>query len=81
MKIFALYDKATAVYGPPMFFTTTGVAMRAIGDEVNRAAPDNNLHNHASDFTLFYIGEYEDGTAAFTNTRIEKVMELSELKQ
>lgn len=81
MKVFALYDKATAVYGPPMFFQTAGLALRAVGDEVNRQAQDNNLYNHPADFSLHYLAEYDDVNGTFTEQLIQKITELSELKQ
>lgn len=62
--VFAIKDTALGAFSRPMYFASKGVAVRAFSDEVNRSAADNNLHNHADDFELWYLGEFveENGT-------------------
>lgn len=72
-KIFAIRDRAADVFGQPMFFPSTGLAVRGFSDEVNRVAPDNNLNKHPEDFDLFQLGEYDDETGTMSATRPEQV--------
>lgn len=67
IEIFAVRDRATATYGKPFYAPHIGVAIRSFTNEVNRAAPDNDLHNHATDFDLYHLGSYDDQTGRHIN--------------
>ena len=62
MRIYSVYDEKMDGFGIPMFFHSDGVAIRSFSDEVNRRAPDNNLNRHPDDFSLFFLGIFNDKT-------------------
>lgn len=60
MKIYSIYDTAAEVYGRPFIQLAHGEALRTFGRLVND--PSTEFHVKPSDFTLFYLGEYDDKT-------------------
>lgn len=66
LKVMAVYDSASETFARPWFAQSTGFAVRAFSDEVNRADRDNPLCNHFGDFDLFELGEWVDDTGQFT---------------
>jgi len=72
-KVCAIRDRAGDVYSQPMFFNSIGSAVRAFGDEVKRAADNNNLHKHPEDFDLYQVGEFDDNTGEFEPMRPQMV--------
>lgn len=66
-KVFSVYDEAAAAFLQPIFFDTTGQAVRAISDSV--ADPNSSLSRHTSDYSLFLLGEYDDSTGEFKNSK------------
>lgn len=61
-------DSAADGYGVPVFFKTTGMALRAFTDEVNRSAEDNPLYRHPADHALWTLGEFDSSNAEFELT-------------
>ena len=59
IRVYSLYDKKTCVYGRPFFAHNDGHALRLMGDEVANA--DSVIGKHADDFSLHWIGEFDDG--------------------
>ncbi|WNK15043.1 MAG: nonstructural protein [Microvirus sp.] len=66
----AIRDIKANVFAQPYFVTSLGGAIRAFGDECQRAEKDNLMYKHPTDFELYKIGEYDDATG--TLTPIEK---------
>lgn len=66
LSICAVHDSAAGAYARPFFVPTSALAHRSFSDEVNRKAPDNPMHAHASDFTLYELGSFDDNTGQFT---------------
>ena len=62
----AVLDAAVGAFNRPFFVQSTGVAVRSFRDEVNRAEPDNPMHRHPDDFTLYNLGTWDDSNARFT---------------
>ena len=58
-------DRAADAYGRPMFVPSVGVAIRSFSDEVNRADPENQLHNHPDDFDLYELGVFDDSIGKY----------------
>ena len=58
-------DRAADAYARPMFVPSIGVAIRSFSDEINRAADDNQLYNHADDFDLYELGVFDDNSGSF----------------
>lgn len=66
--IYALYDRAVAVYGRPVFSPGWGALAREIKDEiVGNHAPGGggHLRSHPEDFDVYELGAFEDTSADF----------------
>ena len=63
LKIFSIYDSKAEAYNSPFYMQTQSLAIRAFTDEANNES--SQIGKHPADFTLFYIGEYDDHTASF----------------
>lgn len=58
-KAYAIHDSAVKIFLTPMFARTHGEAERNFKAAVNE--PQNgHLYSSPENFTLFYIGEYDD---------------------
>lgn len=79
LLMFAVKDRATEMFGNPMFLVSAGQAMRSFSDEVNRADPQNQLHAHPEDFDLYALGEFDTNTGDFQVGRPEKIAEARNL--
>lgn len=66
MRIFTVYDTKASIYGQPFYAVTDGIALRMFSDAVNNNSPDNALNRYPEDFTLYYIGEFDDATGSVT---------------
>lgn len=60
-KIFVVYDSKVEAYMQPQFYRSKGEALRAFEGACNQK--DTQFNSHPEDFTLFYVGEYDDSTA------------------
>ena len=67
MKYFivSVRDRAADVFGAPQSVVNIGGAIRAFGDEANRADANNQIYKHPEDFDLYQLGEYDDNTGLF----------------
>lgn len=65
LKVCAVRDSAMSAYHRPIFVPTLGVAIRSFTDEVQRA--DSEMSKHPADYELWYIGDYDDEQALFSN--------------
>ncbi|WNK13511.1 MAG: nonstructural protein [Microvirus sp.] len=63
--ICAVKDAALDAFMRPMFVAAKGQAVRAFTDEVNKA--DSELNKHPTDYSLYYLGTYDDGDASFVS--------------
>jgi len=60
LKIFVIHDSKAEAYIQPFFQSTYGLAERMFTDEANN--PESNICKHSEDFTLFYLGEFDQET-------------------
>lgn len=65
-KMFSVYDEKAQAFLPPFFLHAEGMARRVFGDCVN--SNDHQFGRHPQDYTLFLIGEFDDGTGTFTSS-------------
>lgn len=61
--LFSVYDSKTSAYMAPFFMLTKPAAIRAITDAVN--SPDHAFYKHAADYSLFFLGSFDDVNASF----------------
>lgn len=77
-KTYTIYDSKTGLYNKPMYFHNHPAAIRA----VTQALTDeqSTLGQHPEDYSLFYIGEYDEETAKMeqepTHTHLANLHEL-----
>lgn len=64
VKVFSVYDTVASRYFPPLFRLEHGEALRDFKDMAND--PGLVISKHASDFKLYYLGEWDDSTGRFT---------------
>lgn len=62
--MYSIYDKAAKAYNTPFFMHNKALAIRAFSDNVN-SKEENNISKHPDQFSLFYLGEYDDSKAQF----------------
>lgn len=65
LKVFSVFDSAVGAYMQPMFLHSRGQAIRSFNDAI--LDPSTNAGKHPDDFTLFYLGEFDDQTGKFSN--------------
>lgn len=65
--ILAVWDSAVQAYATPITLPTPQVGLRSFIDEINRADPNNALHNHPDDFELHHLADWNENTGAFLN--------------
>lgn len=63
LEIFSVFDKAVQAYVQPFYARSKGEALRMFTEAVNDEK--NNLHKHAGDYSLYYLGQWDDGGAGF----------------
>lgn len=59
----AVKDHALGAFMRPFFAPNVATAKRSFGDEVNRK--DSEMGLHPEDYSLHYLGDWDDGTAEF----------------
>lgn len=64
LKVFSIYDSKAKVFMQPMFMINEGAAWRSFHHVVNNG--DSDVSKYPEDFSLYMIGEYNDGTGALT---------------
>lgn len=62
-KMHCVYDSAAHAFLPPFFTQTTDQAIRAFRDLANDK--NHNFGRYPSDYTLFFVGDWEDADASF----------------
>ena len=63
LKIFSIYDSKAEMYHQPFYMQTQSMAVRQFLDMANDS--ETMIGKHPEDYTLFYVGEYDDHTASF----------------
>jgi len=81
--IVAIRDAAMNKLAPPMAFPSSGFAVRAFSNEVNRKDGNDNLHTHPQDFELWQLAEWNENTGVFEQEHarcIARAMDVKEQK-
>ncbi len=63
----SIYDSKLKTYHPPMYFKSTGEALRSFMDVVDDN--QNMIHRHPEDFALINVGEFDINTATLTGSK------------
>lgn len=67
--LFVIKDAKSGVHGVPYSFVSRGVALREFNDLVNN--PKAAYAKHPDDYSLWYIGEYDDLTGRIVSIEPE----------
>lgn len=79
-QVCVMLDKKARAYAQPFFVTHTDLAVRTFKQAAN--TPGHQVNAHAEDFSLFYLGTYDDETAYFNLTATPTpLVEALQLKQ
>lgn len=70
LYVCAVFDSAAEAFGRPFCVNAKGLAVRSFIDEVNRAAPDNQMHHHSIDYCLYYLGTFDDASGTFSSLAV-----------
>lgn len=76
LEIYSVFDTGTGSYGPPLFVRARGEAMRSFMDACSQA--DSNFSKHASYYTLFFLGHFDDNAGLFATGSPERVISALE---
>jgi len=63
LQVLSVYDSKMEAYLPPIFTRSKGEALRSF--EQACSEQNGNFAKHSADFTLFFLGEFDDQTAIF----------------
>lgn len=78
LMMFSVFDSAVGAFLTPFFVRSRGEAIRSFQDAVNDAK--HQFHSHASDYTLFVFGEFDDNNGDMSSIGVpEKVATALEL--
>lgn len=64
LSIFAIYDSKAEAFLPPFTAPNAKVAQRMFTQAAHE--PTSNFHLHAEDYTLFELGNFDDGTGTIS---------------
>lgn len=74
-QVVSIFDNAVGAFNRPFFTPSRGVAIRSFVDEVKRPGDDNSMARHPNDFSLFYLGEFDDVSGRFSQLDVpERLM-------
>lgn len=61
--IFTVFDVKVGAYLPPFLMQSKAQAIRTVGDTM--ADPEHPFSKHPEDYTLFFLGHFDDVTGTF----------------
>jgi hypothetical protein len=64
LQMYSIFDSAVKAYLQPFYCRTRGEAIRSFTDAVKN--PDGMFNKHALDYTLIYIGVFDDQSGVVT---------------
>lgn len=79
-SLYALFDKAINCHMNPLVFNTDGEAIRWFTTIVNNPDPNNAIHRHYGDYSLYFLGVYDDAAGAVHNEK-RKLIEGVNVKE
>lgn len=76
---YSIFDSKAAVFGPPIFFQNSALAIRSFTDYAND--PSMMIHRHPEDFSLFQIGTFDDNTGVLSSITPVSLVTASGVKR
>lgn len=72
MEIYSVRDNALDAFLPPLFVRSRGEVLRMFTQSVNSA--DHQFNKHAADYSLFYLGRWDDAGGQFEPREPQRVI-------
>lgn len=66
VKMYSVFDSKAAFFGKPFFEQREESAIRTFSDAVNEKNPNNMWNKHPEDYSLFFLGQFDDQTGVIT---------------
>lgn len=76
LQVFSVYDKAVGAFMQPFYVRSRGEALRSFTEAVNDEK--SNFHRHTADFSLMFIGEFDDQSGLFDTADPSRVISAYE---
>lgn len=76
LLMFSIHDKAIAAYSSPFYARAKGEAIRSFIDAVND--PKTPYHANPTDYSLFFMGEFDDGSGHILGSGPENILTANE---
>lgn len=74
--VFSVYDKAVGAFLPPFFVRALGEAVRSFEQACSDSG--HQFAKHASDYTMYKLGEFDDVCGIFTVGDPQRIMSALE---
>ena len=79
LKVFAVKDKAMDSYSAPFTQATMESGIRMFRELVTYDQTDNKYKRSPEDYSLYYIGEYNDATGEMMSHDVQRLSSVVEL--
>lgn len=80
LKAYSIHDNAVKSYNNPFYMLTHAEACRAFKTEALN--PESKICNHPQDFSLYYVGTYDNASATFNQSDgISLMITATEIQQ
>lgn len=77
MLAFAVHDKAVGAFLPLFFARSKGEAIRSFSTAVTQQ--DHQFAKNSGDYTLYHLGEFDDGNGHFEAVDPQRVLSALEV--
>lgn len=77
MQAYAVYDGKAGAYGQPFFAPTEGIATRMVLEALRD--PNAMISKYPEDYTLYWIGAFDDSCGEFMAQKPLSVMNVKQL--
>lgn len=77
IKIFSVYDHKVEAFLQPFFSPTVPSALRSLTEVVNDV--NHTFHKHSNDYSVFDLGDFNDGTGEITAITPNRICGLFDL--
>lgn len=77
LKMFSVFDKAVNAFLQPFFAPSAGAAIRMFTDACRDEK--SSFSTHAHDYTLFHLGDWDDGTGITTPVDPHRLLGATEV--
>lgn len=80
LKVYSVFDSKLATFDRPFYMQTDAAAIRGFSDAVNDPnGPVSSWNKHPEDYSLFYLGEFDDQDGTILTTVTKSLVTASAL--